>query len=124
MKKIFYYTDVLPFLSRENDAISKLEYNLNIFKQNSGEITLVWHPWSCTKDCLLLNNSPVFGRYMEILDRFKEEKWGILDETTDSTDAKKIMLTCNAYYGDTSNLMYDAMEAGLPVMVQNIDIKE
>ena len=59
-----------------------------------------------------------------IVERYKKEGWGIFDETTELADAKWVMLSCNAYYGDVSGLSYDAMDLGLPVMIQNIDIKE
>lgn len=122
MKRIFYYTDVLPFLSKEALAIDKLKRNLEIFREHSNEITLVWHPWSETVDYLLLNDSVVTEDYQKILRTFKHEGWGILDTSESLGSAREVMLSCNAYYGDISDLVYDATDAGLPVMIQNIEV--
>lgn len=122
MKRFFYYTDILPFLSKEHAAIDKLERNLSLFKNHSNEITLIWHPWSQTVKYLRLNNSPVTNEYLRVVNNFKQMGWGILDETDSLAEARKTMLSCDAYYGDLSELIYDAKDAGIPVMLQNIDI--
>ncbi len=55
MKKVFYYTDVLLFLSKPKAAIAKLKANLYIFKEESENIELIWHPWSRTEEYMKLN---------------------------------------------------------------------
>ena len=122
MKKIFYYTDVLPFLSRDDDAIKKLEKNLEIFKESSGDISLVWHPWSRTVEYLELNKSKVTSDYQRIVEEFCKEGWGELDRADSLQKAKDVLFSCDAYYGDASDLAYEAQLAGLPVMLQNLDI--
>lgn len=122
MKRIFYYTDVLPFLSKEDAAIDKLKHNLELFGQNADRITLIWHPWSKTAEYLKLNGSPVLDEYIKIADDYKLGGWGVFDDSLSPEQSKRVLLSCNAYYGDISNLMYDAMEAGLPVMIQNLNI--
>ncbi len=122
MKKMFYYTDVLPFLARGKDAIDKLSRNLETFHDASGDIKLVWHPWSGTDKYLERNNSSVRIRYNEIVRKFSEEGWGELDLSDTFGDAKKVLLSCDAYYGDVSDLIYEAQNAKIPVMIQNIDV--
>ncbi len=124
MKKVFFYTDVLPFLSREGDAIEKLKLNLKTFKDCSDKITLIWHPWTRTEEFMELNSCPVTGDYQAIVEDYKNEGWGIFDEAATMEDAKKVMLECNGFYGDAGDLLYCAKEAGVPAMLRNIDIKE
>lgn len=122
MKRFFYYTDVLPFLSKGHAAIEKLTRNLSLFRQYSDEITFIWHPWSQTEKYLRLNNSPVIDDYLKLVSDFKQMNWGILDETDSLDKALTTMLSCNAYYGDLCELIYYAKDAGIPVMLQNIDV--
>ncbi len=122
MKKLFYYTDVLPFLSKKEVAIDKLKRNLMLFRDSCDSIYLVWHPWSKTAEYLSLNGSEVLDEYLSEVQQFVDEGWGELDKTCTYQEAKNVMLGCDAYYGDPSDLAYDAQIAKLPVMLQNFDV--
>ena len=97
MKKLFYYTDVLPLLSRERQAIQKLERNLEIFHEAGDSIRLVWHPWSKTDEYLRINRSGVRGEYSRIVEKYLGEGWGDLDTTDTYQDAKAVLMECDAY---------------------------
>ena len=122
VKKIFYYTDVLPFLGKDNAALQKLERNLEIFKAASDDVRLVWHPFYKTEEYLELNNSWVLSSYRKIVEQYRSENWGDFDEAEGYQAAKEVLLSCDAYYGDVSNFGYEAQLAGIPVMFQNFDI--
>ncbi len=122
MKKMFYYTDLLPFLMRGDAAIDKLERCLGIFHDASEDIRLVWHPWSGTARYLELNNSPVKKKYDEIVKKYTDEAWGELDTSDSFAKTKDVLLSCDGYYGDNSDLIYEAQNAEIPVMIQNIDV--
>lgn len=122
MKKVFYYTDVLPFLSKQKAAITKLRSNLDTFKEASGDIQLIWHPWSRTEEFMKLNKCSVIDEYRKIVDEFKAAGWGVLDETTTIADAREVMMSCDAYYGDACDLAFEAKNKGIPVMLQNVDV--
>lgn len=47
---------------------------------------------------------------------------GIFDETSSLADAREVLFGCDAYYGDTCDLAYEAKNKGIPVMLQNIEI--
>lgn len=119
---IYYYTDMLPFLARGQAAIEKLERNLALFRDASEEIGLIWHPYSKTEEYLRRNGSPVLDAYLEILECYRREGWGILEETGDLSEVRRSLLSCSGYYGDVSDLVYEAQTAGIPVMLQDIDI--
>ncbi len=122
MKKIFYYTDVLPFLSKDEKAIDKLQRNLEIFKEAKDKIWLVWHPWHKTGEYLKINKSAVMNRYEKIVDQFRQEGWGELDESATYQDTLQVLLKCDGYYGDVSDMAYEAQNARIPVMLQNLDV--
>ncbi|WP_026521614.1 hypothetical protein [Butyrivibrio sp. VCB2001] len=122
MKKIFYYTDVLPFLTREQEAIEKLKKNLDIFQENSENIRVIWHPMTGTVECLEFNKSVILEDYKKVVKEFVESGWGDYDTTESYTDVKELMMTCSGYYGDISNFSYDAQFAKIPVMIQNVGI--
>ena len=122
MKKIFYYTDVLPFLGKEEVAINKLQRNLEIFKAARDDVRLVWHPWSKTEDYMRLNRFPLIGKYKEIVEKYREEGWGELDEADTYQGTLEVLLECDGYYGDTSDMAYEAQIAKIPVMLQNYEV--
>ncbi len=122
MKTIFYYTDVLPILGRGEEAINKIIRSLEAFQEASDRVKLIWHPWSGTERYLELNHSDVLDKYRGIVEEFRSEAWGKLDESRSLEETKEVLLKCNGYYGDISDLVYDAQSASIPVMLQNIDI--
>lgn len=122
MKKMFYFTDVLPFLGKEELALDKLKRNLELFYQEKDKIKLVWHPWSGTREYLEMNNSGALSEYNRIVDEYISAGWGELDESKTMDDAIKVLLGCDAYYGDTSDLVYEAQNAKIPVMLQNLEV--
>lgn len=122
MKKIFFFTDVLPLLSKEKIAIEKLRSNLKLFYEMSDNILLVWHPWSKTEEYLEINKSAVIEEYLDIVDKYKSASWGELDESDTMEKAKEKLLSCDAYYGDVSELAFYAQSAKMPVMIRDINI--
>lgn len=122
MKKIYFFTDVLPLLSKENMAIEKLRSNLKLFYEMSDNILLVWHPWSKTEEYLVMNKSAVIEEYLDIVDKYKSASWGELDESDTMAKAKEKLLSCDAYYGDVSELAFYAQNAKMPVMIRDINI--
>ena len=122
MKKVFYYTDVLPFLSKPKAAIAKLKANLDIFKEESENIELIWHPWSRTEEYMKLNKCVVTAEYRKIVEEFQPAGWGTLDETADLEEIKKIALNCEAYYGDPCDVAFEAKSKSVAVMLQNTEV--
>ncbi|WP_022756723.1 hypothetical protein [Butyrivibrio fibrisolvens] len=123
MKKIFYYTDVLPFLSRGEDAIDKLIINLEMFHEAADSIRLIWHPWSGTEKYMENNDFLLLDKYRGIVKAYREAGWGELDENDSFSAVVEVLHGCDCYYGDMSDLIYEAQNVGLPVMLQNVDAR-
>ena len=119
MKSIFYYTDVCPFLAEPEKAIDKLKRNLEIFKESSGDIRLIWHPFNGIDEYMQKKAPDTYEIYKGLVDEFKNEGWGVYDEREDG-DA--VMDECAAYYGDPSPYVFHAQITGKPVMIADINI--
>lgn len=120
MKKIFYYTDVLPLLTKGDKAIEKLKENLLFFKERQHEISLVWHPFLHMGEYLKKNDSPVYEEYLEICRWYLAEGFGVLDE---SEDVIPVVQSCDGYYGDASDLAWYSCDAGSPALLIDYDVR-
>lgn len=119
MKRIFYYTDVLPLLTKGDKAMAKLKENLLFFKERSDEISLVWHPFLQMGEYLKKNDAPVYEEYLEICRWYLAEGFGELDE---SEDAISVVRACDGYYGDPSDLAWYACDSGSPALLIDYDV--
>lgn len=57
--------------------------------------------------------------YDEIVERYREEGWGIYDDTADMYRA---ITVSDAYYGDNSSVVELYKQTGKPIMIQNVKI--
>lgn len=119
MKKLLYYTDVLPFLSKGEIAIDKLLRNFELLSSQSDKIRVVWHPYIKSEEYMKLNDFKYMDKYMQILQDYKKEGWGDFDECD---DPKALADSCDAYYGDYSDAVYFMQESKKPVMIENFDV--
>ena len=58
-------------------------------------------------------------KYMELIRQFREEGWGLYDETPDPNLA---MAVSDGYYGDKSSLVTTYRETGKPILLQDVYI--
>ena len=120
MKKIIlYYTSSAVLLGKDLAAVEKLRRVLDIFKENREDVALLWRPDPVTRDSLRAANSKVWSRYRDILEKYRKEGWGILDDSRDPYRAMKI---ADAYYGDPSFYVIKCKNAGKPVMLANVEV--
>lgn len=61
----------------------------------------------------------LWSQYKEIVERYREEGWGIYD---DSADMDRAVVLSDAYYGDESSVVQVYQTTGKPIMIQNLDI--
>ena len=57
--------------------------------------------------------------YEKLVKWYKEEGWGIYDDTS---DVERAVVLSDAYYGDMSSLVPVYQQTGKTVMIQNTDI--
>lgn len=59
--------------------------------------------------------------YEKLVKRYKEEGWGIYDDTS---DVDRAVVISDGYYGDGSSVVQVYQETGKPVMIQSVDVIE
>ena len=91
------------------------------FKGKRAQIALLWRPHPLIKDTIESMHPELWEEYCKIVQKYKNEDWGIYDDTPDLDRAIAIS---DAYYGDGSSVVQLCQKAGLPVMIQNVDILE
>jgi hypothetical protein len=100
--------------------IPKLKDVIEYFK-NRDDVVLLWRPHPLTISTAQSMNPEALAPYMEIVNEFKENKYGIYDDTSDMNRAVAIS---DAYYGSGSSVVSIYKATGKPVMLHNIDIRE
>jgi len=121
-KVIIYGTSVSKFLQYKEQVLKKMHSVFEIFHENTDEVVLLWRPDArLTAEMSVVAGKELMQSYLIFAEQYKKEGWGIYDE---STDLEKLVLLADAYYGDSCRLVLMCRQAGLPVMLQDIDLCE
>ena len=118
-KIIFYNTSVSALLNHNEKMNAKIKDVLQVFKENQEEVALLWRPHPLIEATIKSVRPRLWEEYKEIVDGYRSEGWGIYD---DSPDLDRAVALCDAYYGDPSWVVQRCQKAGVPVMIQNVDI--
>lgn len=118
-KIIFYNNSISALLQHEEKMIVKMKTVLEIFKENSDEIALLWRPHPLIESTLTSMRTRLWEQYKAIRNRYLAEGWGIYDDTA---DIDRAIVVSNAYYGDMSSVVQMYQITGKPVMIQNVEI--
>lgn len=70
-------------------------------------------------ETIVSSNPEAKEPYLELVERYREQKIGIYD---DSTDLHRAINLSDAYYGDSSSVVEMFRQQGKPVMIMNHDI--
>ena len=120
-KVIFYNTSIGALLNSEEKMLAKMKFVFQTFRECKDEVALLWRPHPLIKDTIEIMLPDLWEAYQKIVRQYKQEGWGIYDDTADLDRAIAIS---DAYYGDGSSVVQLCQTAGLPVMIQNVDILE
>lgn len=118
-KVIFYNTSVGSLLNTGDRMLLKMKNVLKQFKEKQEQVTLLWRPHPLMKDTLESMLPDLVKEYQQIVEEYKEEGWGIYDDTPDLDRAIAIS---DAYYGDGSSVVQLCQKVGMPIMIQNVGI--
>lgn len=118
-KIILYNTGVDALLKHSDKMLGKIKNVLRIFKENQDEVALLWRPHPLIKATIESMRPELWQEYKSIVEQYREEGWGIYDDTADMDRA---IALSDAYYGDGSSLVQLYQETGKPVMIQNVEI--
>ena len=120
-KIIFYNTSVTALLQHNEKMLTKMQYVFSVFKEHQDEVALLWRPHPLIKTTIESMRPQLWEEYTKIVEQYKEEGWGIYDDTADMDRA---VILCDGYYGDHSSVVQLVQKAGKPVMVQNVNVLE
>lgn len=117
-KKVVLFSDDIQLYAEFGEkALDKLERILTGYKMQSEEVLLWWRPQEQLKTLLGLLSQDLVDRYDAILKAYKEEGWGICDETYDEDRALE---HCDEYYGGM-NYFAKSLKDKKPVTLEKMD---
>ena len=118
-KIVFYNTSVSALLQHSEKMLRKMESVFGIFEENRDEVALLWRPHPLIQATIESMRPQLWEEYKSIRDRYIAEGWGIYDDTADMDRA---VVISDAYYGDGSSVVQLCQKAGMPVMLQNVNV--
>jgi hypothetical protein len=119
-KVIFYNTSVNALLQAEDKMIKKIRRVIETFRENREEVVLLWRPHPLMQDTIKAMLPDLWEEYQAIVREYRDAGWGIYD---DSPDLDRAIALSDAYYGDGSSVVQLCQKAGLPVMIQNVNVE-
>ncbi len=117
-KVIFYNTGVSTLLAHGEKWVNKVENVLEIFKENKDRAALIWRPHPLIEETMKSMRPELLLKYQAIKERYRDEAWGIYDDTA---DLDRAIALSDIYYGDGSSVIQLFQQIGKPVMKQSID---
>ena len=118
-KVIFYNTSVTALLEHGEKMLVKMRDVFRVFRENVEEVALLWRPHPLIQATIESMRAELWEEYRELVKVYKEEGWGIYDDTA---DLDRAIALCDGYYGDHSSVVKLCQEAGKAVMVQNVGV--
>lgn len=119
-KKILFYNTHLTLLMAANykEFLKKLEQVLNYFKSRN-DVVLLWRPHPLAISTAKSMNPAAVEPYLQIVEKYRSEKWGIYDDTP---DMDRSIALADAYYGSDSSVVPIFRATGKPVLIHNIHV--
>lgn len=115
LKKILFFNSTIKaILENEDKVIKKIKEVFNVFKEKKEEIALIWRPHPLLENTLKAMRPMLLQEYREIVEQYKNEKWGIYDDTSDMNRA---IALSDAYYGDPSSVVQLYKRTNKPIMI-------
>lgn len=117
-KIILYNTGIGALLTYNEKWVDKIEYVLEIFRENQDEIALLWRPHPLIESTMESMRPEVLKKYRMLKENYIAEGWGIYDGTA---DVDRAVVLSDAYYGDGSSVVQLYQQTGKPIMIQNVE---
>jgi len=100
-KVITYISSITSFLETSDTYLEKLQDQLDIFKIRE-DVVLWWRPHPLIESAFKTMRLDKWQLYQEIVATYKDEGWGIFDDTT---DLHRAVAWGDAFYGDWSSVL-------------------
>ncbi len=120
-KKVILYNTTIEAMLEHVAMIDKIAEVLESFRDEK-EVVLLWRPHPLLKSTLRAMRPQLVQRYEELETKYKEENYGIYD---DSSDLYRAITLADAYYGDMSSVVELFKNTNKPILIQRVaDEKE
>lgn len=118
-KIILYNTSVGALLRYDRQILDKMKQVFQTFKEHQQEVALLWRPHPLIRATIESMRPQLWMDYREIVETYREEGWGIYDDTA---ELDRALVLSSGYYGDPSSLVPLCKSIGLPVMIQDPEV--
>ena len=118
-KIVLYNTTISAFLKHKELMLEKIKDTLQFFSKERDAVALLWRPHPLMESTIKSMHPELLEQYLTIINQYKQENWGIYDDTSDLSRAIAIS---DCYYGDHSSVVQLYRETQKPIMIQNINI--
>ena len=115
-KTILLNTSITPSLNDSEQYLKKLRFVLETLHKHRDDVILWWRPHPLGRTAFESMNTELLTKYDQLVDDYKQECWGIYD---DSPDLHRAITLTDAYYGDWSSLVMLYHMTGKPIMISN-----
>lgn len=116
--KILFYTSISGLMQNSEIAAGKIKNVLDVFKQYSDKIEVIWCVQSLVDTVMEDINRNLSEQINTIRDKYRIEEIGHICSDRD----KDILNSCDAYYGDISSVVQEYRNADKPVMIMNYEV--
>ncbi len=116
-KIIFYNTGVTALLEHDEKMLQKMREVFQAFKEKRDEAVLLWRPHPLIQAAIESMRPQLWKEYEKITEQYKEENWGIYDDTA---DIDRAVVLSDGYYGDPSSVVTLCKKDGVLVSIQNL----
>ncbi|MCI5584900.1 MAG: hypothetical protein MR383_05020 [Lachnospiraceae bacterium] len=114
-KIILYNTSINALLKHEEQMLIKMKSVFELFKEHQKEVALLWRPHPLIPSTIQSMRPQLWEKYKEIVEQYKEEGWGIYD---DSSDLDRAVVLSDGYYGDPSSVVDVYEKTEKPILIQ------
>lgn len=118
-KIIFYNTSVGSLLEHNERMIEKIKSVFEVFYEIKDNVVLLWRPHPLIKATIESMRPQLWADYKQIVDKYVADGWGIYDDTS---DLNRVIALSDGYYGDPSSVVQLCQKAGMPIMIQNVEV--
>lgn len=117
-KKVVMYNTSLSAILSNDHYLVKLKEVLRYFKERD-DVVLWWRPHPLTEGTFRSMRPALLAEYQAILQQYKEDGFGIFDE---SSDLHRAVSHSHMYYGDPSSVFLFFILTDKMVLLQSADI--
>lgn len=120
LKKIVLCSTGIASLSQHDSKVTdKLKRTFEVFRAQQDDIVLLWRPHPGIKVALEKKQPLLLAVFERLVEQYKEEGWGIYDDTP---DMKQAVILCDAYYGDAGSMARACSAEKKPVLIMSVDM--